>query len=163
MKQLLDDLAIPEKIADTKIGNILQKTISGGERKRISIGVEMITDPLILLLDEPTSGLDSFNAHRIVKLLHDFARKKGKTIISTIHQPSSKAFGLFDQLILMVDGYTIYSGRAKDAITYINQLGFPSPKYANPADFMIKLLQVEYPKTPDEENRIKFFVEKYNE
>jgi len=56
----------------------------------------MITDPLVLLLDEPTSGLDSFNAYKIVKLLQDFARKKGKTIISTIHQPSSKAFGLFD-------------------------------------------------------------------
>jgi ABC-type multidrug transport system ATPase subunit len=68
----------------------------------------MITDPLVLLLDEPTSGLDSFNAYKIVKLLQDFARKKGKTIISTIHQPSSKAFGLFDQLILMMDGYTIY-------------------------------------------------------
>ena len=123
----------------------------------------MITDPLVLLLDEPTSGLDSFNAYKIVRLLHRFAKEKGKIIISTIHQPSSKAFALFDKLILMIDGYTIYHGQAKDAIVYFNKLGFPSPKFANPGDFMIKVLQVEYPKTPEEENRIKFFVDKFNE
>jgi ABC-type multidrug transport system ATPase subunit len=72
-------------VADTPIGSVLKKTISGGERKRTSIGVELITDPLILLLDEPTSGLDSFNAYKIVRLLHRFAKKGGKTIISTIH------------------------------------------------------------------------------
>jgi ABC-type multidrug transport system ATPase subunit len=63
----------------------LKKTISGGERKRTAIGVELITDPLLLLLDEPTSGLDSFTAVKIVKILHDLAKKQNKTIISTIH------------------------------------------------------------------------------
>jgi ABC-type multidrug transport system ATPase subunit len=63
----------------------LKKTISGGERKRTSIGVELITDPSLILLDEPTSGLDSFMAKSICKLLQDLAHKKGKTIISTIH------------------------------------------------------------------------------
>lgn len=67
------------------IGSVLKKTISGGERKRTSIGVELITDPSVILLDEPTSGLDSFMAKTICKLLQDLAHIQGKTIISTIH------------------------------------------------------------------------------
>ena len=71
-------------MADTAIGGVFHKTLSGGERKRTAIGVELITDPSIIFLDEPTSGLDSFKALTIVKLLKKLARK-GKTIISTIH------------------------------------------------------------------------------
>jgi ABC-type multidrug transport system ATPase subunit len=67
------------------IGSTEQKIISGGERKRTSIGVELITDPSVILLDEPTSGLDSFKATRIVKLLNRLARNEGKTVIATIH------------------------------------------------------------------------------
>ena len=69
---------------DTLIGSTMRKTISGGERKRTAIGVELITDPMLLLLDEPTSGLDSFKALQIVRLL-DRQAKKGKTVITTIH------------------------------------------------------------------------------
>ena len=90
------------------IGSTQQKIISGGERKRCSIGVELITDPSVILLDEPTSGLDSFKALALIKLLNRPARKEGKTIISTIHQPSSQAFALFDRLILMQDGNIVY-------------------------------------------------------
>jgi ABC-type multidrug transport system ATPase subunit len=64
---------------------VLHKTISGGERKRVAIGVALITDPLLILCDEPTSGLDSFSATKIVKLLHKLAREQNKTVISTIH------------------------------------------------------------------------------
>ena len=85
----------------------MRKIISGGERKRTAIGVEMITNPRLLLLDEPTSGLDSFTALQIVKLMHDLA-KKGQTIISTIHQPSSEAFLEFDRLLLLSKGYCVY-------------------------------------------------------
>ena len=67
------------------IGIAIRKIISGGERKRTSIGVELVTDPSVILLDEPTSGLDSFKAVQVVKLLKNLARKEGKTIISTIH------------------------------------------------------------------------------
>lgn len=92
---------------NTNIGSAATKTISGGEKKRTAIGVELITDPALILLDEPTSGLDSFQAYSIIKLLKDLA-KKGRTIISTLHQPSSEAFALFDRLILMCDGYIVY-------------------------------------------------------
>ena len=90
VQEILSDLGLSH-VQNTFIGSPLQKTISGGERKRTAIGVELITDPSLLLLDEPTSGLDSFKALQIVKLLDRLA-KKGKTIISTIHQPSSEAF-----------------------------------------------------------------------
>jgi ATP-binding cassette, subfamily G (WHITE), eye pigment precursor transporter len=111
---LLKELGLNETVQNTKIGSIYHKTISGGERKRVSIGVELITDPLLILLDEPTSGLDSFSAFRIVNLLHNLAVKKNKTIISTIHQPSTESFKLFDKLLLMMDGLIVYQGKASD-------------------------------------------------
>lgn len=94
-------------VANIVIGGTFHKTLSGGERKRVAIGVELITDPSLLLLDEPTSGLDSFRCLIIVKLLKRLARK-GKTVISTIHQPGSEAFSHFDRLILMCDGNIVY-------------------------------------------------------
>ena len=74
-----------QKCKDTIIGSELRRTISGGERKRTSIGVELVSDPSLLVLDEPTSGLDSFMALGIVRILHKLANAKGKTIIATIH------------------------------------------------------------------------------
>ena len=70
---------------NTQVGHSIKKTISGGERKRTAIGIELITEPSVILLDEPTSGLDSFMAKSICKLLQTLAHKEGKTIISTIH------------------------------------------------------------------------------
>jgi ABC-type multidrug transport system ATPase subunit len=82
------------------IGGIMIKGISGGERKRASIGYELITDPVVILLDEPTSGLDSSTALKIIKLLKKEALL-GKTIIATIHQPSGQIFMEFERLILL--------------------------------------------------------------
>ena len=90
VENLLKELDLLQ-VADTVVGSLRHKTLSGGERKRTAIGIELITDPSLILLDEPTSGLDSFHALHIVKLLQRLARK-GKTIVSTIHQPGSEAF-----------------------------------------------------------------------
>ena len=95
-------------VATSTIGDVHKKVLSGGERKRVSIGVELVSDPAIILLDEPTSGLDSFMARSICELLHNLAREKGKTVLSTIHSPSSEAFFFFDRLILMADGHIVY-------------------------------------------------------
>jgi len=83
VEKLIEDLSLKLR-ADTVIGSAFRKSLSGGERKRVAIGVELITDPSFILLDEPTSGLDSFKALKIVKILQDLARK-GKTVIATIH------------------------------------------------------------------------------
>jgi ABC-type multidrug transport system ATPase subunit len=97
--------------------------MSGGEKKRTSIGVELVTNPSILFLDEPTSGLDSFNAQKIVKLLNKQA-KLGKTIIATIHQPNSETFQSFDRLLLLMEGHTIYQGNSDESVSYFEQIGY---------------------------------------
>ena len=85
----------------TKIGGTYIKGISGGERKRTSIGYELITDPMLLLCDEPTSGLDSTTALKIVKMLRKEAVENNLTVICTIHQPSAEIFAQFDRLLLL--------------------------------------------------------------
>ncbi|TBU11057.1 ABC transporter, partial [Hamiltosporidium tvaerminnensis] len=92
----------------TKVADNRTKSISGGERKRTMIGVELVTDPKIILLDEPTSGLDSSYALDIIKLFKKIAEKNNVTIIFTIHQPSYEMFLLFDRLILLFNGNTVY-------------------------------------------------------
>lgn len=157
VNHLLEELGLSQ-IADTVIGGVFNKTISGGERKRTAIGVELITDPSLILLDEPTSGLDSFKALSIVKLLRSQARK-GKTVIATIHQPSSEAFACFDRLILMMDGNIVYQGDALNSILYFKQMDFVCSSTTNPADFYMRILSVNYPKTPEDEKKILTFTD----
>lgn len=111
--------------------------MSGGEKKRTSIGVELVTNPSILFLDEPTSGLDSFNAQKIVRLLN-YQAKLGKTIIATIHQPNSETFQSFDRLLLLMEGHTIYQGKANESVPYFKQIGYKCPDYCNPADYFLR-------------------------
>lgn len=127
-----------EKCQDTVIGNTFLRGVSGGERKRVSIGHEMLVDPSLLLLDEPTSGLDSTTALRIVKTLQDLA-KSGKTIVSTIHQPSSTAYHMFNKLILLAEGHCLYYGHGKGAMDYFTSVGFAPSFATNPADFLLDL------------------------
>jgi len=162
--QILKDLGITH-IQNSMIGSTEKKVISGGERKRTSIGVEMITDPSVLMLDEPTSGLDSFKATSIVRLLKSLADKRGKTIISTIHAPSSEAFFYFDRLILMADGYTVYQGDAgTTCMDYFKALDmFEVPKFCNPGDFFLKVLAINYPKQQEDFDKLEELNRKYQE
>lgn len=98
-----------QQCQDTLIGGWLRRGVSGGERKRISIGYELITNPSLLLLDEPTSGLDSSTSLRIIKLLKQES-KRGMAVLATIHQPSSALLFEFDRVILLSEGYTIFNG-----------------------------------------------------
>lgn len=101
--------------ADRLIGNWHLRGISGGEKKRLSIALEILTRPRLLFLDEPTSGLDSASAFFVVQTLRNVARD-GRTVISSIHQPSSEVFALFDDLYLLSGGETVYFGEAKMAV-----------------------------------------------
>ena len=92
---------------DTKIGSNTKKGISGGERKRTSIGVDLIISPSMIFLDEPTTGLDSTTALQVIVLLRQLANE-GRTVVSTIHQPSSEVFAEFDRLMLLVEGRCIF-------------------------------------------------------
>jgi ABC-type multidrug transport system ATPase subunit/ABC-type multidrug transport system permease subunit len=132
-----------EGCADTMIGNELIKGISGGEKKRVSIGVELITQPSILFLDEPTSGLDSFAAYSIISTLKDLARL-GCTVISTIHQPSSEVFHMFDRVMLLTSGRLLFDGAVdgpEGMSAYFRKVGLPVPEETNPADHVMFLMQ----------------------
>jgi ABC-type multidrug transport system ATPase subunit len=115
-----------ERCADTLIGNSATGGISGGERKRVSIGCEMVTNPAVILLDEPTSGLDAYTALSVMMTLNDVARA-GRTIITTIHQPASEIFDTFNSLLLLHQGRDAFFGAAKDAISHFEQLGVVCP------------------------------------
>lgn len=141
------------KVANSPIGGALVRGVSGGERKRVSIATELVTDPALLFLDEPTTGLDSFNALNVMQALRHLA-SSGRTIVCTIHQPRSAIFALFDQLLLLSEGRVMYQGAASEAVPYFSSLGFQAPPRFNPADFFIDLLSVD-PRSPDKERTTK--------
>lgn len=124
--------------------------MSGGERKRLAFASEALTDPAMLLCDEPTSGLDSFMAHSVLQVLKRMALKE-KTIILTIHQPSSELFGLFDKLLLMAEGRVAFLGTPNEAVDFFTQMNAPCPLNYNPADYYVQLLAIVPGK--DEESR----------
>lgn len=107
---------------DLKVGSPLEKTISGGQRKRLNIALELIREPSVLFVDEPTSGLSSRDSENIMDLLKELALK-GKLIFVVIHQPSSDIFKMFDKLLILdVGGYPIYNGNPVDAVMYFKKL-----------------------------------------
>jgi len=117
----LTDLGL-EHTKDLKVGSPLEKTISGGQRKRLNIGLELIREPAVLFVDEPTSGLSSRDSENIMDLLKELALK-GKLVFVVIHQPSSEIFKMFDKLkILDVGGYPVYYGNPVDAVIYFKRL-----------------------------------------
>ena len=118
---------------DQRIGGWLRRGISGGERKRTSIGYELITEPSLLLLDEPTSGLDSSTSMRILRLLRS-ETKRGMSVLATIHQPSGELFKMFDRVIFLSEGYTIYNGPPSGVEKFFGPHGLVMTKYSNPAD-----------------------------
>jgi len=130
-----------KKCENTLIGGEKLKGISGGEKKRLSFASEVLTNPAILFCDEPTSGLDSFMALSIMELMQSLART-GKTIICTIHQPSSQVFNKFDKLLLMAEGQTAYLGDAKDCKSFFAGANYPCPEDFNPADHFVQTLAV---------------------
>lgn len=107
--------------------------MSGGERKRTSIGYELITEPSLLILDEPTSGLDASTALRIVKTLKNEA-KRGMSVIATIHQPSAALFFLFDRVIVLSEGHCVFNGAPSEVKEYFGSFGLQMNRYSNPAD-----------------------------
>uniref|UniRef100_H3GF55 ABC transporter domain-containing protein n=1 Tax=Phytophthora ramorum TaxID=164328 RepID=H3GF55_PHYRM len=140
---LLEEFGLA-KSKDTLIGGWMRRGISGGERKRLALATELLTNPSVLFADEPTSGLDSFMAKSVVQQLRRLAVNEGRTVVTTIHQPSSEVFALFDRLELLADGSTIYQGRAANVVEYFARCGYECPTFMNPADyFMEKIVVVD--------------------
>ena len=121
VEKVLKDLDLFE-IRDLKVGDPLNKSISGGQRKRLNIALELMREPAVLFVDEPTSGLSSNDSEKVMWLLRDLARK-GKLVIAIIHQPSSDIFKLFDKLWLLdKGGYPVYNGNPVDAVVYFKTM-----------------------------------------
>ena len=158
--QVIHELGLM-KTKDTLIGRERMKVISGGERKRLSLASEFLTNPPLLFCDEPTSGLDSFMAQSILELLSDLA-KMGKTVICTIHQPSSQIFSTFDKLLLLAEGKTAYLGDAKKASDFFASVNYPCPTNFNPADHFVQVLAVVPGKEEECRNRIDTICDGFN-
>eukprot|EP00957_Ditylum_brightwellii_P093988 7156632-Ditylum_brightwellii.AAC.1 len=133
--KMLEELGL-QHCADTIIGGQLIKGISGGERKRTSVGVELVVKPALVFLDEPTSGLDSFSAVQLVQVLKKVSGA-GSSVLFTIHQPSSEVFNSFDHLILLNKGRVMYQGAVAGVPQYFSDQGHPVPPNYNPADWIM--------------------------
>ncbi|KAL2461814.1 ABC transporter G family member 11 [Abeliophyllum distichum] len=131
--------------ADTVIGNWHLRGISGGEKRRVSIAVEILMRPRLLFLDEPTSGLDSASAFFVTQTLRGLSRD-GRTVIASIHQPSSEVFELFDRLYLLSGGKTVYFGQASEAYEFFANAGFPCPPLRNPSDHFLRCINSDFDK-----------------
>uniref|UniRef100_A0A8C1R7J7 ATP-binding cassette, sub-family G (WHITE), member 2a n=1 Tax=Cyprinus carpio TaxID=7962 RepID=A0A8C1R7J7_CYPCA len=138
VERLIQELGL-SKVADSRVGTQLIRGVSGGERKRTNIGMELIIDPPVLFLDEPTTGLDASTANSVLMLLKRMANS-GRTIILSIHQPRYSIYRLFDSLTLLVGGRLVYHGPAQDALDYFSQIGYTCEPHNNPADFFLDVI-----------------------
>ncbi|XP_017981062.1 PREDICTED: ABC transporter G family member 25-like [Theobroma cacao] len=141
-KTLIAEMVLSElwlsKCENTINGNSFIRGISGGERKRVSIAHEMLINLSLLILNEPTSGLDSTGAHRLVSTLGSLAQK-GKTIVTSMHQPSSRVYQMFDSMLVLSEGRSLYFGKESEAMAYFESVGFSPSFPMNPADFLLDI------------------------
>ncbi|KAF0037289.1 hypothetical protein F2P81_010163 [Scophthalmus maximus] len=142
VNHLIKELGLT-KVADSKVGTEMSRGISGGERKRTNIGMELIIDPSVLFLDEPTTGLDASTANSVLLLLKRMA-SHGRTIILSIHQPRYSIYRLFDTLTLLVSGKMVFHGPAPKALDYFANIGYPCEPHNNPADFFLDVINGDF-------------------
>ncbi|RUS80974.1 hypothetical protein EGW08_011249, partial [Elysia chlorotica] len=130
-------------VADSRIGGAVVRGVSGGEKRRITIGVQLLKDPEIVLLDEPTSGLDSFTARHLVSTLVELAHKGDKLILMTVHQPRSDIVNMLDKIAILTSGQLAYLGPPSQMVPFFTSIGHPCPKNQNPCDVYIDITSVD--------------------
>ncbi|OMO90403.1 ABC transporter-like protein [Corchorus capsularis] len=140
VRELLKELGL-EHVANVRVGGESNRGISGGEKRRVSIGVDLVHDPAVLLIDEPTSGLDSASALHVALLLKSMATKQGKTIVLTIHQPGSRILELFDQVLLLSNGTVLYQGSLNLLEERLRIAGHSIPRHVNILEFSIEVAE----------------------
>ncbi|POO02453.1 ABC transporter-like [Trema orientale] len=145
VQALIDQLGL-RNAAKTVIGDEGHRGVSGGERRRVSIGIDIIHDPIVLFLDEPTSGLDSTSAFMVVKVLQRIAQS-GSIVVMSIHQPSYRILSLLDRLIFLSHGQTVYGGSPANLPLFFAEFGHPIPENENRTEFALDLIR-ELEETP---------------
>eukprot|EP00027_Filamoeba_sp_ATCC50430_P019093 CAMPEP_0168569962 /NCGR_PEP_ID=MMETSP0413-20121227/16461_1 /TAXON_ID=136452 /ORGANISM="Filamoeba nolandi, Strain NC-AS-23-1" /LENGTH=655 /DNA_ID=CAMNT_0008602541 /DNA_START=78 /DNA_END=2045 /DNA_ORIENTATION=- len=162
VKNIIEELNIAD-CQHTRVGEAgIMRGVSGGQRKRIAIGCELVTNPSLLYLDEPTSGLDSFTAEHVMEAMGDLAHS-GRTVVCTIHQPSSQIFNRLDRLILLARGRLVYYGPVNQAVSYFNSIGHPVPAFTNPPDHFMKLIYIDETNRQESEERVTSLIEAYEQ
>ncbi|KAL1213711.1 ABC transporter G family member 18 [Cardamine amara subsp. amara] len=139
VEALIDQLGL-RNAADTIIGDEGHRGVSGGERRRVSIGIDIIHDPIVLFLDEPTSGLDSTNAFMVVQVLKRIAQS-GSIVIMSIHQPSARILDLLDRLIILSRGKSVFNGSPENLPSFFSDFGRPIPEKENITEFALDLIR----------------------
>ncbi|KAJ1297687.1 hypothetical protein BS78_01G395900 [Paspalum vaginatum] len=160
VQALIDQLGL-RAAANTIIGDEGRRGVSGGERRRVSIGIDIIHDPIILFLDEPTSGLDSTSAFMVVKVLQRIAQS-GSVVIMSIHQPSYRILGLLDRLLFLSRGRTVYYGPPAGLPPFFSEFGHPIPDGENPAEFALDKIR-ELEGAPDGTREVMEFSKSWQE
>jgi len=141
-------------VANNRIGNAVQRGVSGGQKRRVTIGSALVTMPKILLLDEPTSGLDSRTSREVMAAIKTVAQRHDMIIIASIHQPNWETFFLFDKLLLLAQGRTMYFGPSTGLDKYLAEgLRHPVPNHANPTDVALDLVSTDFISDPAERER----------
>ncbi|TYI86003.1 hypothetical protein E1A91_D04G037500v1 [Gossypium mustelinum] len=140
VKSLIQELGL-EHVAMARVGDDRVRGISGGERRRVSIGVDVIHDPKVLILDEPTSGLDSTSALQIIDMLKVMAETRGRTIILSIHQPGFRIVKLFSSMLLMADGSVLHHGTVDQLGANLRGMGLQLPLHVNIVEFAIESIE----------------------
>lgn len=126
-------------VQDSIVGDVRKPVISGGQRKRVSVGIELAAAPMAIFLDEPTSGLDAASAASIMRLLKAISLL-GVTVIAIVHQPRADIFMAFDQLLLLAQGSQMYAGETEEVVPYFEDLGYRFPIHSNPADVIMDII-----------------------
>ena len=181
-REIVDEMILSlslKKVRGTKVGDAKTRGLSGGEKKRLAVGNELIASRLnrlnadfsgsdardvIIFADEVTSGLDSFQAQSVMSLLKDLASNANHTIIVTIHQPRSSVYAMFDDVTLLSEGKIMYTGARDGMVTHFTKLGFPCPPRTNPAEFYLDMVSPDF-SSPSAEKashlRIQTFAEEF--
>ncbi|KAK6246884.1 hypothetical protein QUC31_018449 [Theobroma cacao] len=140
VERVIESLGL-QAVRDSLVGTVEKRGISGGQRKRVNVGLEMVMEPSLLILDEPTSGLDSSSSQLLLRALRREALE-GVNICMVVHQPSYTLFRMFDDLILLAKGgLTVYHGSVKKVEEYFASLGITVPERVNPPDYFIDILE----------------------
>lgn len=142
-----EKLSAITEIIDTlrlkKATNTVTERLSGGERRRLSIALELVNNPPVIFLDEPTTGLDELSSVQCIDLLQRVARG-GRTVICSIHTPSASIFAKFQHVYIVAKGQCVYRGHAGNVVPFLQHIGIECPRHYNPADFVIEVSSGEY-------------------
>ncbi|KAL2732539.1 ATP-binding cassette sub-family G member 1-like [Vespula maculifrons] len=135
---------IMEILRLTNAKNTVSEELSGGEKKRLSIALELVNNPPVIFLDEPTTGLDEVSSAQCILLLQKLAKRLARTVICSIHTPSASIFSKFDNVYVMANGQCVYRGSSNNVVSFLHQIGIECPIHYNPADFIIEVSTGEY-------------------